>query len=177
MLRGKSAELSLPRRKVPGVTCGCSVRSSSGTACRSPSIAIGTRCFGLAESPTLDEQLINKRPLTKVGRALDELGVTLILAGSPQAKGRIERLWGTFQDRLVNELRLAKAKTFEQAQAVLDHYLLEHNRKFSKPARAQPAWSKASAQQIDQALRFKDQRNLATTPLLHCSMKAMLSSL
>jgi hypothetical protein len=45
-----------------------------------------------------------------VGRALDELGVTLIFAGSPQAKGRIERLWRTFQDWLVSELRLAKAK-------------------------------------------------------------------
>jgi len=55
-----------------------------------------------------------------VGRGLEELGVTLIPAGSPQAKGRIERLWGTFQDRLVSELRPAGAKTKEQAQAVLD---------------------------------------------------------
>jgi hypothetical protein len=96
-----------------------------------------------------------------VGRALDELGVTLILAGSPQAKGRIERLWGTFQDRLVSELRLAKVKTLEQAQVVLDRYLPEHNRKFSKPARAQPAWKKASPQQIEQALCFKDKRTVA----------------
>ena len=111
--------------------------------------------------PTLDEQLINKRPLTQVGRALDELGVTLILAGSPQAKGRIERLWGFFQDRLVSELRLAKAKTLEQAQAVLDGYLLEHNRKFSNPTQPQPAWRKASAQQIAQALCFKEKRTMA----------------
>jgi transposase len=110
--------------------------------------------FWTDREPTLDEQLINKRPLTEVGRALDELGVTLILAGSPQAKGRIERLWGTFQDRLVSELRLAKAKTMEQAQALLNRYLVEHNRKFSKPARAQPAWRKASSQQIEQALCF-----------------------
>jgi transposase len=110
---------------------------------------------------SIDEQLINQRPLTEVGRALDELGVTLILAGSPQAKGRIERLWGTFQDRLVSELRLAKAKTLEQAQAVLDRYLPEHNRKFSKPAMAKPAWRKASAQQIEQALCFKDKRTVA----------------
>ena len=83
------------------------------------------------------------------------------VAGSPQAKGRIERVWGTFQDRLVSELRLAKAKNFEQAQAVLDRYLPEHNRKFSKPAQAQPAWRKAHSQQIDQALCFKQQRTLA----------------
>ena len=117
--------------------------------------------FWTDREPTLDEQLINKRPLTEVGRALDELGVTLILAGSPQAKGRIERLWGTFQDRLVSELRLAKAKTLEQAQAVLDGYLLEHNRKFSNPTQAQPAWRKASAQQIEQALCFKEKRTVA----------------
>jgi hypothetical protein len=117
--------------------------------------------FWTDREPTVDEQLINKRPLTEVGRALDELGVTLILAGSPQAKGRIERLWGTFQDRLVSELRLAKAKTSAQAQAVLDRYLPEHNRKFLKPAQAKPAWRKASAQQIDQALCFKQKRTVA----------------
>jgi transposase len=117
--------------------------------------------FWTDREPTLDEQLKNKRPLTEVGRALDELGVTLIFAGSPQAKGRIERLWGTFQDRLVSELRLAKAKTLEQAQAVLDRYLSQHNRRFSKPAQAKPAWRKTSSQQIDQALCFKQQRTVA----------------
>lgn len=117
--------------------------------------------FWTDREPTLDEQLINQRPVTEVGRALEELGVTLILAGSPQAKGRIERLWGTFQDRLVSELRLAKAKTSEQAQALLERYLPEHNRKFSKPAQAQPVWKKATPQQIEQALCFKDQRTVA----------------
>ena len=96
-----------------------------------------------------------------MGRALDELGVTLIFAGSPQAKGRIERLWGTFQDRLVSELRLAKAKTAEKAQALLDGYLPQHNRRFSKPAQAKPAWRKISYHQIDQALCFKEQRTVA----------------
>jgi transposase len=117
--------------------------------------------FWTDREPTIDEQLVNQRPLTEVGRALEELGVTLILAGSPQAKGRIERLWGTFQDRLVSELRLAKAKTIEQAQAVLDRYLPEHNRKFSRPALAKAAWRKASAQQIERALCFKERRTVA----------------
>jgi transposase len=117
--------------------------------------------FWTDREPTIDEQLINQRPLTEVGRALDELGITLIFAGSPQAKGRIERLWGTFQDRLVSELRLAKAKTVEQAQAVLDRYRPEHNRKFSKPAQAMPTWRKASSQEIEQALCFKDKRTVA----------------
>jgi transposase len=117
--------------------------------------------FWTDREPTLEEQLINKRPTTEVGRGLEELGVHLILAGSPQAKGRIERLWGTFQDRLVSELRLAGAKTKAQAQAVLERYLREHNRKFSKPpANAVPAWSKASSTQIEQALCFKQQRTV-----------------
>ena len=117
--------------------------------------------FWTDREPILAEQLINQRPLTEVGRALDELGVTLIFAGSPQAKGRIERLWGTFQDRLLSELRLAKAKTAEQAQAVLDRYLTEHNRRFSKPAQAKPAWRKTSSGLIDQALCFKQRRTVA----------------
>jgi len=85
----------------------------------------------------------------------------LILAHSPQAKGRIERLWNTFQDRLVSELRLAKAKTIEQATVVLERYLPAHNRKFSKPVQAPPAWRKASVQRIEQALCFKQQRTVA----------------
>jgi transposase len=118
--------------------------------------------FWTDREPTIQEQLVNKRPTTEVGRGLEELGVNLILAGSPQAKGRIERLWGTFQDRLVSELRLAAAKTKAQAQAVLERYLPEHNRKFSKPpAQCEPAWRKVSLTQIEQALCFKQQRTVA----------------
>ena len=118
--------------------------------------------FWTDREPTLQEQLVNKRPTTEVGRGLEELGVNLILAGSPQAKGRIERLWGTFQDRLVSELRLAGARTKAQAQAVLERYIPEHNRKFSRsPAQGQSAWRKVSLAQIEQALCFKQQRTVA----------------
>jgi transposase len=117
--------------------------------------------FWTDREATIDEQLLNKRPTTEVGRGLEELGVTLILAHSPQAKGRIERLWNTFQDRLVSELRLAKAKTMEQAQAVLERYLPVHNRKFSMPATAEPSWRKVSSLQIERALCFKQQRTVA----------------
>ena len=117
--------------------------------------------FWTDREPTLQEQLINRKPTTEVGRGLEELGVTLILAHSPQAKGRIERLWNTFQDRLVSELRLKKAKTLEQATVVLHRYLLVHNRKFAKPAQAQPAWRKLSVLQIERALCFKQQRTVA----------------
>ena len=117
--------------------------------------------FFTDREPTLDEQLINRKPTTEVGRGLEELGVTLILAHSPQAKGRIERLWNTFQDRLVSELRLRKAKTVEQATVVLNRYLPAHNRQFAKPAQAQPAWRKLSAVKIERALCFKQQRTVA----------------
>ena len=117
--------------------------------------------FWTDREPTRDEQLINKKPTTEVGRGLEELGVTLILAHSPQAKGRIERLWNTFQDRLVSELRLARAKTTQQAQAVLERYLPVHNRKLAKPAKAEPAWRKVSSVQIERALCFKQQRTVA----------------
>jgi len=61
-----------------------------------------------------------EKTATQFSRALDELGIELISANSPQAKGRVERLWNTAQDRLVKELRLAKAKTLDEANTVLE---------------------------------------------------------
>ena len=64
-----------------------------------------------------------------------------IHALSPQAKGRIERLWGTAQDRLTSELRLAKARTVQEANAVLRKYAPDHNRRFAvPPLESEPAW-------------------------------------
>ena len=118
--------------------------------------------FWTDREPTLAEQLQGKRPTTEVGRALEELGITLIPAGSPQAKGRVERLWGTLQDRLVSELRLARAKTRGQAQAVLERYLPKFNQTFSLTARKpQPAWRKVRPQQLQDSLCFKYQRTVA----------------
>jgi transposase len=90
---------------------------------------------------TLEEELAGRRRPTQFGRLLEELGVSLILARSPQAKGRVERLWGTFQDRLVSELRLAKASTTDDANQVLEHCLPRHNRRFMVAAKdPDPAW-------------------------------------
>ncbi len=72
---------------------------------------------------------------TQFGRALRELGIGLIPAHSPQAKGRVERSFGTAQDRWVKELRLAGATTAAEANAVLERLLPAHNRRFSKAAR------------------------------------------
>ena len=82
-----------------------------------------------------EERLAGRQEPTQLGRVLEELGIEQIAALTPQAKGRIERLWKTFQDRLRSELRLAKAKTVEQANAVLARFLPEYNRKFAKAAR------------------------------------------
>src|ERR687892_1287062 len=75
----------------------------------------------------------NSRP-TQWSRALEELGVTQILAHSPQAKGRVERANGTFQDRLMAELRLAGASTLEEANQVLSDFLPRFNQRFGVPA-------------------------------------------
>jgi len=82
-----------------------------------------------------EERLAGRREPTQLGRVLEELGIEQIAALTPQAKGRIERLWKTFQDRLRSELRLAKARTVEQANAVLARFLPVYNRKFGKVAR------------------------------------------
>jgi hypothetical protein len=76
-----------------------------------------------------------RRSLSQVGRALVELGIGSIVAGSPQAKGRIERLWGTFQDRLVVELRLAGVTDLAGANAFLGSYLARHKCPLRGPGR------------------------------------------
>lgn len=82
-----------------------------------------------------------ERALSQVGRALTEIGVVSIAAGSPQAKGRIERLWGTLQDRLLLELRLAGATDRAGANAVLAGFLPGFNARFGVPAADPvPAW-------------------------------------
>ena len=97
--------------------------------------------YSTRKTPTLEEQLTGRRTPTQVGRLLEELGARWIRARSPQAKGRVERLWGTFQDRLTSELRLAGASTQEQASVVLERYLSRHNRRFTvPPADPTPAW-------------------------------------
>ncbi len=90
---------------------------------------------------SLEEELRGEREPTQVGRALRSLEIKVIFALSPQAKGRVERLWGTLQDRLVSELRLAKASTVLEANAVLEGYREDHNRRFAiSAANSAPAW-------------------------------------
>jgi transposase len=83
---------------------------------------------------SLAEQLAGKQAPTQLGRALDELGIEQIPAYSPQAKGRIERAWRTCQDRLVSELRLARATTLAEANPVLARFCADYNQRFARPA-------------------------------------------
>lgn len=116
--------------------------------------------FHARREPTIFEQLQNARPLTQFGRAMEELGVHISKAYSPQAKGRIERLWGVLQDRLVVELRLAGVSTLAAANALLDQYLPAHNRRFTVPPREQVAvWRQApDARRLDRILCLKESR-------------------
>lgn len=100
--------------------------------------------------------------LSEFERALKELKVEVIHAYSPQAKGRVERLFRTLQDRLVKDLRLAKAKDIEQANEVLGQYLIEHNRRYLKePARNANLHRRSpSAQELDNMLCKKDDHPL-----------------
>ena len=92
---------------------------------------------------TVAEQLAGKQLPTQVGRALEEMGIGAVVARSPQAKGRIERTWRTFQDRLTSELRLARAASLEEANIVLVRFLVAYNQHFAKPARQSGvAWRK-----------------------------------
>jgi transposase len=87
------------------------------------------------EPETLEEQLAGTRQPTQFCRMMEELGIISITSLSPQARGRIERLWGTFQDRLKSELRIAGAETSEEANRVLWDLLPRFNQRFAVPAR------------------------------------------
>jgi transposase len=84
---------------------------------------------------TEEERMAGRQNPTQLGQVLEELGIEQIAALTAQAKGRIERLWRTFQDRLRSELRLAKARTVAEANAVLERFLPAYNRRFAKAAR------------------------------------------
>lgn len=91
--------------------------------------------------PPAELRLTDDRRPTHVGRALADLGIGSIPAGSPQAKGRIERGWGTLQHRLVIELRLVGAADRASADRVLADYLPRYNVRFGVPAAdPEPAW-------------------------------------
>lgn len=84
--------------------------------------------------PTIDEELADRKPLSQFGRALEELGVRLIHAQSAPAKGRIERLFKTFQDRLIKEMRLRGISSIVAANEFMNEYLPLFNKRFNVEA-------------------------------------------
>lgn len=112
--------------------------------------------------PTVDEQLAGVTPTSQFGRALSELGVELIPAHSPQAKGRVERLFKTFQDRVSKEMRLADVSTLEAANQFLEGYLPIYNQRFTvQPAQVADLHRPRPANRdLDRSLCIKTLRSL-----------------
>jgi hypothetical protein len=108
-----------------------------------------------------DKEGYRKQGLTQVGRALKELDVQLICANSPQAKGRIERLFKTLQDRLVKELRLKKISTLEEGNNYLKEYINEHNSLFAvNAADEENVHCKVKEEELEKSFCYKEQRKL-----------------
>ena len=91
---------------------------------------------------TIEDQLADRIPQSEVQRIMMELGIRSIPAHSPQAKGRVERLWGTLQDRLIKEMTIAGISSISEANAFLPGFIERFNKRFGKePANTEPAWT------------------------------------
>jgi hypothetical protein len=84
------------------------------------------------KQPTLDDELVGRLPQSQVQRIIADLGIESIAALSPQAKGRIERLWETLQERLIKEMRLAHITTAAEANAFLPAFVERFNARFGR---------------------------------------------
>ena len=111
---------------------------------------------------TIEDQLEDRQSLSQFERSLQDLGVTVIHAYSPQAKGRVERLFGTFQDRVIKEMRLAGVRNKDEGNAFLKTYLPDYNRRY----RVAPAKDTdlhrpfKEHQQLDRILSIRNERAL-----------------
>jgi hypothetical protein len=114
---------------------------------------------------TSQERLRGEEPITQFGRMCQKLEIELIAAGSPQAKGRVERIHGTHQDRLVKKLRRKKIATHAQANEYLEaEYLVEHNRRFARaPAQPEDYHRRAPcAAELDKIFRLESERTISS---------------
>jgi transposase-like protein len=107
------------------------------------------------------EQREGRVPVTQFGRMCQKLGIRIIAASSPQAKGRVERIHGTHQDRLVKKLRLAGIAGYDQANDYLEQsYVAAHNRRYARPAAAEADYHRRrpTAQQLEQVFWLEEER-------------------
>lgn len=120
------------------------------------------KTYRAASGPTVEEQLAGVGPMSQFERGLQDLDVKMIHAHSPQAKGRIERLFGTFQDRLIKEMRLAHINTLEEGNRFLESYLPGYNARFGvEPREAANLHRTAPGLlELNKALCIKTQRVL-----------------
>ena len=111
--------------------------------------------------PNAAERMRGEPAVTQFGRMCAKLGIGIIAASSPQAKGRVERAHGTHQDRLVKKLRLAGIANYDQANAYLEeHYLAEHNRRYAHAAVASADYHRRrpTARQLDEVFWLEKER-------------------
>jgi hypothetical protein len=127
------------------------------------------RCEGAA---SIAEQLADQAPQTQFGRAMAELGVELILANSPQAKGRVERMNGVLQDRLVKALRLAGIKDQASANRFLEgKYLRTFNRQFARAAASPLDVHRAVPRNLNEVLSWEEERVVQNDWTVACEGK------
>jgi transposase len=127
------------------------------------------RCEGQA---SVAEQLAGKERQTQFGRAMAQLGVELILANSPQAKGRVERMNGVLQDRLVKALRLAGISDVEKANQFLEEtFLGEFNRRFERAAASPMDAHRGTPRNLDEVLSWEEPRVVQRDWTVGCEAK------
>ena len=103
-------------------------------------------------------------PLTQFGRMCQKLGIRILAASSPQAKGRVERAHGTHQDRLVKKLRLRGISSYAEANRFLEeHYIAEHNRRYARPAAEETDYHgcRPTARQRDEVFWLEEERGVS----------------
>jgi hypothetical protein len=127
------------------------------------------RCEGLS---SIAEQLAGKEPQTQFGRAMEQLGVELILANSPQAKGRVERMNGTLQDRLVKALRLEQISDLSRANEYLaKEFLPVFNRRFKVKAASAADVHRSVPRQWEEVLSWEEERVVQKDWTVACSSR------
>jgi transposase len=110
---------------------------------------------------TIEEQLVGRQRPTQFGQMLEELGTRFIGATSPQAKGRIERLWATLQDRFATELRLKGIDTLAAATAYLPNFIVRHNRRWACAPREPASAFRTAPRDLERILACRYARVVA----------------
>ena len=134
------------------------------------------KCYGIPQSvyldkhstykswaePTIEEQLNDQKPMSQFEKSLAAMAIEVIHANSPQAKGRVERLFKTLQDRMVREMRLLGIKSVKEANDFLTTYLPKYNRKFKKQAASNADLHRPAlhSRELDRILCIKEDRTV-----------------